>query len=936
MYISGTFLNSKIARRIALVIFLASFIPTLLVTELAHQTIKSISKNNSQAKLVDASKTYALLTFSYLINARNTLKEIEHDLSVNPAKRFSLNGYHKSTFQSLKLLDSDGIVVAESGISSYSSIEMQNLLRAQKYSHVDAIPSMLVIPAIEKFTFTTVVLVLVTKNSENHTQVLVAELNPNYLWGNQEDYPSDIRVCVRRINKPSETLLFCSINKDLIQSNNGTPDEIGSWELFLGGEFKDSSWKFETSRIYPLDQTSSYSFVGGYSYMAVAGTSLLLVGLLSSMQIRRTMVPLETLIQATRNITKGKFQLVEVKKSNEFGELAGAFNSMSGQIERQFQTLQGLALIDHEIISNLDVDQIIKKIIARIEQILPAEVVCISKVAEKNSVEARCNAIISSCKIITSSRLTISIEELNDLKTINHGHFGDSDIAGPFSFINFLIILGAKSYWILPILWQGEICAFISIGSKQILDKNAPYWSDIAELANRVGIAISAQEREAKLLVQAQYDSLTGLPNRILLNDRIHQAIEFSNRSGNPFWLAFMDIDKFKFINDSFGHHVGDQFLCEISKRLEQTVRGVDTVARFGGDEFIILLQSYSNESSKNEVLRRLMQSVSAAVNIDGNEIITSCSIGITSYPTDGHTPETLLTNADIALYSAKELGRNNFQEFNPVMNEKATFRLKIETHLRKAIELDEFAVFYQPKIELKSNKIVGMEALIRWNNKSLGLIPPQHFIPIAEESGLILSIGEWVLKTACKQAVAWQKAGYGNLLMSVNLSARQLAHVGLIDLIKSTLKETGLSGNNLELELTESMIMEDTEETISVLKNIKSLGILLSIDDFGTGFSSLSYLKKLPVDTLKIDKIFVDEITSQASDAPIVASIIALAKNLKLKVVAEGVESEEQVSYLHSHGCDEIQGYFYSRPESATLIENKLKVNNLIHRQNT
>jgi len=250
-----------------------------------------------------------------------------------------------------------------------------------------------------------------------------------------------------------------------------------------------------------------------------------------------------------------------------------------------------------------------------------------------------------------------------------------------------------------------------------------------------------------------------------------------------------------------------------------------------------------------------------------------------------------------------------------------------METHLRRALELNEFSVIYQPKVGLKTGKVVGMEALIRWNNPTLGFVSPQDFIPLAEETGLIISIGGWILKTACQQAADWQKAGYENLLMSVNLSARQLADDDLITFISSVLKETGLSPNNLELELTESMIMEDTDKTLTILHNIKSLGIKLSVDDFGTGYSSLSYLKKLPVNTLKIDKAFVDDILSETSEAPIVASIIALAKNLKLKVVAEGVESEHQVNYLKAKGCEEIQGYFYGKPESAALIETKFNI---------
>ncbi len=447
------------------------------------------------------------------------------------------------------------------------------------------------------------------------------------------------------------------------------------------------------------------------------------------------------------------------------------------------------------------------------------------------------------------------------------------------------------------------------------------------ELAGRVGIAISAQEREDQLLVQAQYDSLTGLPNRILLQDRLRQAIEHSGRTGNPMWVAFLDLDRFKFVNDSLGHTAGDVLLTEISKRLQQAVRDTDTVARFGGDEFIIVLQGQTDENLRVGILHRLIEAVAMPVKLDEQEIVTTCSVGIAVYPADGSTPDILVKHADVAMYRAKELGRNNFQFFTQYMNEKVTERLRMETHLRKALELNEFSLFYQPKVDLDTKQIVGVEALIRWNSKELGFMSPVHFIALAEETGLIVPIGEWVLRTACAQAVAWQEAGFGKLLMSVNLSIRQFRQTNLIESIATILKETRLQASCLELELTESLVMNEFESSIKILHDIKSLGIHLSIDDFGTGYSSLSYLKNLPLDTLKIDKSFIDDIAMHSDEAPIVASIIALARNLKLKVVAEGVESHEQVKYLISHGCNEIQGYYFSRPEPAQAIETMLRM---------
>jgi diguanylate cyclase (GGDEF)-like protein len=466
------------------------------------------------------------------------------------------------------------------------------------------------------------------------------------------------------------------------------------------------------------------------------------------------------------------------------------------------------------------------------------------------------------------------------------------------------------------------------VGSKKPLNEHDIDWTEFRELASRIGIVISAQAREEQLIMQAQYDILTGLPNRILLQDRLRQAIEYSQRTGNPIWVLFIDLDRFKYINDSMGHHVGDELLIQVSKQLQAGVRETDTVARFGGDEFVIILQGDMGEDSRLSILNRLVDSVAMPIKVNKQELNTTCSIGIAVYPNDGVTPETLIKHADIAMYRAKEIGRNNFQFFTQNMNDKAAERMRMESYLRKAIEQDEFSLQFQPKVDLTSKQIVGVEALLRWNNTDLGNVSPDKFIQLAEDTNLILPIGEWVLRHACLQAVAWQKAGLGELLMAVNLSARQFRQENLVESIKAILVETGLKAERLELELTESLFMSDNGNALKTLHEIKALGIKLSVDDFGTGYSCLSYLNNLPLDALKIDKSFTDDIIVKNKKVPIVDTIISLGKNLNLQVIAEGVESAEQVAYLIAHGCDQIQGYYFSRPESAEKIESMLASN--------
>lgn len=486
---------------------------------------------------------------------------------------------------------------------------------------------------------------------------------------------------------------------------------------------------------------------------------------------------------------------------------------------------------------------------------------------------------------------------------------------------------GNEFVWTLPILWQNEMYAFLSVGGRTRFYANDPNWAEFRELASRIGIVLSAHAREQQLLTQAQYDTLTGLPNRILLQDRINQAIEHSDRNGNPFWVIFLDLDHFKYVNDSMGHDAGDKLLVEISKRLHANIRETDTVARFGGDEFIIILQGDIDENQKLGIVNRILESIALPIQIDSQEFLVTSSLGISAYPSDGLTPEVLIKHADIAMYRAKEAGRNNFQFFTQSMNEKAASRMHMETLLRHALERHEFSLLYQPKVDIASSHVVGVEALIRWDNPELGRVPPNQFIRLAEEIGLIIPIGEWVMRTACQQAVLWQKAGFDTLRMSINLSIRQFENKNLVDSIKNTLTETGMNAENLELELTESLFMHDKVNVLEILNKIKALGIKLAIDDFGTGYSSLAYLNSLPIDTLKIDKTFIDDIIQGKDKSPIVDTIIALAKNLGLEVVAEGVESAEQIAYLAARNCDQIQGYYYSKPEAANTIEHLLTI---------
>jgi len=442
-----------------------------------------------------------------------------------------------------------------------------------------------------------------------------------------------------------------------------------------------------------------------------------------------------------------------------------------------------------------------------------------------------------------------------------------------------------------------------------------------------MGIFTDITERkqaEEMIKYMAYHDSLTQLPNRNLFNERLKQALADAERNKTNVAVLFIDLDRFKVINDSLGHAFGDLLLKSVSRRLQGCLRDHDTIARQGGDEFTVILHDCTEESAKN-VAERMINELANPFVLNNHEVTISPSIGISLYPSDGTNPDTLIRNADRAMYQAKDHGKNNYQFYEKDMEAQYTKRLKLENDLRKALARKEFVLYYQPQVDIHSHEVIGVEALIRWNHPENGFISPAEFIPLAEETGLIVPIGEWVLYTACLQNKAWQDAGYTPMRMSVNLSARQFRQTDIDVLVDRVLKETGLDPKYLDLEITENMSMFDVDMTTETLQKLKRLGVNISIDDFGTGYSSLNYLKRFPIDSLKIDQSFVHDIHSDTDDAAIVKAILAMAHSLDLKVVAEGVETERQLSFLKEQKCDQAQGYFFNRPLSPEHLESML-----------
>jgi diguanylate cyclase (GGDEF)-like protein len=487
---------------------------------------------------------------------------------------------------------------------------------------------------------------------------------------------------------------------------------------------------------------------------------------------------------------------------------------------------------------------------------------------------------------------------------------------------------GYRSCWSTPVLsHQGEVLGVFAMYSRTVREPSKAE-TNLIEITTRLaGIAIERKQAEERIHYMANHDALTGLPNRVVLGDRLEQAIRHARHHDRWVTVVFLDLDNFKFVNDSLGHSAGDGLLMTVANRMLASVRDIDTVVRLGGDEFVILLSDQPRSVEHvSQTLQKIRSAISEPVDLQGHRLKVTCSIGIANYPEDGMTADTLLANADAAMYRAKYVGRDNFLFYAPEFNAEAHEKLVMQKDLQDALANAELSLRYQPQVDLRTNRIFATEALARWHHPTKGSIPPDRFIPVAEETGLILRIGDWVLHEACRQNRAWQDAGLPPMAVCVNVSARQFKERNLADRVVSALRESGLEARYLELELTESLIMQDVNLAIATMKELQGLGVQLSIDDFGTGYSSLSALKTFPVTRLKIDKSFIDDLATNANDRAVAGAIISLAQKLNLRVTAEGVETDEQVAFLRDNNCHEMQGYRFSKPVPSADIHKLLK----------
>jgi diguanylate cyclase (GGDEF)-like protein len=657
-------------------------------------------------------------------------------------------------------------------------------------------------------------------------------------------------------------------------------------------------------------------------YPPVILLTVLIVAFLSTKLIAKYLSPLSALKKATERIADGQFDYqVEVDSKDEFEALADSFNEMTRRLRSQFEIQSTMAEIDRQILSVLNADEIVETALNRLPGILFSDLISIAKFdAENRLLEAVYTRHEDQHYDLEEQSIAITDEDLAELQQSQGSVLEINENRLLPVYLKILNLAGNWFYLVIPVVVNGQVAASISFAYQQPKVIGNELKSIARSFGDRIAVALSNAAWEEKLFQQAHFDGLTGLPNRLVLNERLQQEIARADRDSKQLAVFFLDLDRFKNVNDSLGHSAGDELLVKVAKHLSNSIRTTDLVVRMSGDEFVVLITDIDNPDLINMIANKVLKAVDTTSIVAGQSVKSTASMGIAMYPADAVTPEDLLKYADSAMYYAKNDGRANFRFYSADMTEKALENIKLEHDLREAISKGEIVVYYQPKFDSDKN-IIGAEALIRWKHSELGMISPAKFIPIAEQSMLIVEIGRWVLEQTCELIKSFTNLGIEPVPISVNISGVEFDRPDIVTNVAEILKRTRVNPDFIELELTENVAIGNREACIERMHQLKALGLRLAMDDFGTGFSSLSYLQDLPLDVLKIDQHFIRELETGINSQAIVRAILALADGLHMQVIAEGVETESQLTFLQDHQCKFFQGFLFSRPIPAAEL---------------
>lgn len=962
-------LQSRFGRRLLLLFVGCALVPILVLAFLSYRHVARQLRMQSEIRLHQANKALGLAIFERLLLLDATLR------SIPPAALAQLGAGSGGTGQAAPTAAPDARELEASRMLTagldlvagrrFEALEFVSEAGAQVsvFGRLEHTPSIhdhdeelaLGLPVlVAELTDDRAARVYLLRRVERLGDVrgtLVGEANPEFLWGTLDQSMPSAGTMISVVDDSGRVLFRSTAGapvssdtmaadeeflRNLTRPSADTPGTVtdrtpyvsSSWPLVLDEVFAATNWQLilGQSKVEVLGPMAEFT----PTFLVVVIVSCLAALLLSTNQIRRALVPLEELQKGTRRLAHRDFaSRVTVNSRDEFEELGASFNSMALQLDRQFHALATAAEIDRAVLSSTDVKHIVDTLVARIRDVYPCDMVSATLVAPDGTKSLP--SMLHDYRDGSARNMRVDLRS-GDVQDLLDGPetftLPAPDEAIP-SYLTPMSEQGATTLFVLPLRYQHQLIGVIALGDRGTPPPPEECRIQVRRLADQAAVALTNARMLDQVRTLAFVDSLTGLPNRLSYKERLSQALDDARRHEKLVAAFFIDLDHFSRINDTLGHEAGDQLLQQVAVRLRASCRGRDDqvspafemiapeVARLGGDEFTVIMPGLTDAEDAAKLARRILSSLAHPIRVAEQEVFVNASIGIAVYPFDGEDLETLLMHADTAMYKAKEQGGSCYQTFSKSMNATALHRLTLESDLRRALAREEFELHYQPIVDAGTGAITCAEALVRWRHPDLGVLLPSEFIALAEENGLIIPLGEWVLRTACAQNRRWQEEGLHPVRMLTNLSSRQLKRT-LTDTVSRALDATSLDARYLGLELTESMLVHHEKECTDTLHTLRAMGLHLAVDDFGTGYSSFSYLKHFPLDTLKIDRSFVREITSHPDDAAITTAITAMGHALGLRVVAEGVETEEQRSLLRKQGCDEMQGYLFSRPVCA------------------
>ncbi len=933
-------LKSRFAQRLLFIFFAASFIPVITLAALSLSRVSEELLQQSQDELEQNVRLLGMGIYERLRVLHDEFRFSSDFQSTNLTNIQSESGQilqerYADKLSGMYWISDDN---ARRQLTSYFDEGIAEYIQNQRPYNPGAIR---LLTTKNNTDETRVFLITHAVNSPGSQGLIIAELLPDYLW-NADSISSIETLCVLNEN---QVALFCSqessntltdITAELSatnfsgnfewQSSNRESSLATYWSIFLNNEFGIDDWTIVLSR--PVGEV--FRPIDGFqtTFLLVIFVSLSFVSLLSFSLIQRVLTPLEKLMLGIKAFGNTNFEnTVVVDSGDEFEELANSFNAMGGKLAEQFKTLETMGEIDRLILSSLDADNIVQIVLARIQDIIHCDSIAIIVEDGNGDLNRMFVRSLGDDKKIEEQDISLLAKDYKLLNENSQGLVINEYDRTP-EFLDPLTNRGATGVLVIPLFVDEALTAVILLGFKHLPSDSHAALRESRSWSDRVSVALSNAKWQEKLFHQANYDSLTDLPNRLALKNHLDQSLALAERNHTTLAILFIDLDRFKLVNDTLGHSMGDSYLVEVAKRIDRSVRTTDFVARLGGDEFTIVISDSGDQHhiniSVSAVVDQILEALPKPLVIDGEEIRPSASIGIAIYPHDADNLEDLLKHADSAMYDAKDDGGGTYRYFSEELNIKAAKRLRIENELRNAMESDELLLYFQPQNDLTTGEVIGMEALVRWNHPSKGFLLPEEFVALAEETRLITELDAWVFEKVCDQLATWREEVQLNFRMAINLSGRFFKMDHFAQRVEEIIEEHKLELNMFEFEITESTLIEDFEKAIITINELSEGGAHITVDDFGVGYSSLGYLKQFNVHKLKIDQSFIDTCCRPGVDQALVKTIIVLAENLGLTCVAEGIENKNQLEFLRNEGCHAGQGFYFSTPLTSSEFRNR------------